>query len=233
MNEIAEARQFCGSGENTAKRLECIVATDFCKVTADSVYEFKKGKALVIPLKTEYSFEGSAVYLALERHTLPFKKITEVCDDGNGGLLFAAEQALQYKGSSKLVLSALGELVAAYLIAFAPVKELSPIVSAVREEILKNVTNSSFALDAYLRSLPLNSEYVRKLFKEQTGITPHKLLIDERMKLAEYILAGGVTNQYTEYSMAQVAEACGISDPLYFSRAFKNYFGVAPSEYRK
>jgi AraC-like DNA-binding protein len=41
-----------------------------------------------------------------------------------------------------------------------------------------------------------------------------------------------MSNRYSEYTVSQIAEACGYSDPLYFSRVFKKYFGVAPSEYK-
>lgn len=234
MNEIAAARAETEKGKHTAKRLECLIASGKCTLEAESKIKFTSGEILVIPPKTEYFFDGSAIYLALDRYTLPFKKVTLVSDDERCGLKFCAEQAVKYfESGEKLLLSALGELVAAYLIAFAPNKELSPIVITVRDEILKNLSNGSFALDAYLGSLPLNGEYVRKLFKKETGTTPHKLLLDERMKLAEYLLSGGAANQYSEYSVSQVAEACGITEPLYFSRVFKKYFGVAPSKYLK
>jgi AraC-like DNA-binding protein len=32
--------------------------------------------------------------------------------------------------------------------------------------------------------------------------------------------------------VAEVAEACGYQDPLYFSRVFRAHFNVAPSKYR-
>ena len=235
MNNIVEAREKTENGSHTAKRLECLIATDNCSlIAAENKFKFGAGEITVIPPKTEYSFEGEAIYLALDRYTLPFKKVTIVPDDERLGLKFTAEQAVKYfESRESLLLSALGELIAAYLITFAPNKELSPIVQTVRDEIYKNVSNGSFALDAYLNSLPLNGEYIRKLFKKETGVTPHKLLLDERMKLAEYLLSGGAANQYSEYSVSQVAEACGISEPLYFSRVFKQYFGVAPSKFKK
>ena len=57
-------------------------------------------------------------------------------------------------------------------------------------------------------------------------------LLHERMKLAQGLILGGMSNRYSEYTVSQIAEACGYSDPLYFSRVFKKYFGVAPSEYK-
>ena len=34
-------------------------------------------------------------------------------------------------------------------------------------------------------------------------------------------------------TVAEVAYQCGFSDPLYFSRCFKQYFGMSPSQYQK
>jgi AraC-like DNA-binding protein len=34
-------------------------------------------------------------------------------------------------------------------------------------------------------------------------------------------------------SISAVSEACGFSDPLYFSRVFKKRFGKSPVAYRK
>ncbi len=46
-------------------------------------------------------------------------------------------------------------------------------------------------------------------------------------------MLSGVTNRYSHYSVTQIAEACGFAEPLYFSRVFKKYYGVAPSYYLK
>ena len=51
------------------------------------------------------------------------------------------------------------------------------------------------------------------------------------MERAQTIILSGVTNRYSDYTVTQIAEACGFSEPLYFSRVFKKHFGVAPSYY--
>jgi AraC-like DNA-binding protein len=39
--------------------------------------------------------------------------------------------------------------------------------------------------------------------------------------------------QTTSNTIAEVAYSVGINDPFYFSKCFKNQFGVSPSAYRK
>ena len=93
------------------------------------------------------------------------------------------------------------------------------------------MSDSSFRLDDAIKTLPLNYDYVRKLFKSETGVTPREYLLNERMKLARELILSGVTNRYSEYTVSQIAEACGFSEPLYFSRVFKKFYGVPPTEY--
>ena len=100
-------------------------------------------------------------------------------------------------------------------------------------QIEKNACDALFSVEDCIRKLPLNYDYVRKLFKKETGVTPHEYLVNLRMERARAIISGGVTNRYSKYSVSQIAEACGFAEPLYFSRVFKKYFGVSPSEYIK
>ena len=61
----------------------------------------------------------------------------------------------------------------------------------------------------------------------------HEYLISARMQLAARLILSGMSNQYSRYSVTQMAEMCGFAEPLYFSRVFKKYFGTPPSEYGK
>ena len=51
------------------------------------------------------------------------------------------------------------------------------------------------------------------------------------MELAGRLILSGMSNQYSRYSVSQIAEMCGFSEPLYFSRVFRKYFGTPPSDY--
>jgi len=165
---------------------------------------------------------------------MPFKKPC-VIDDAAGGIAFAAGEALKYADDAtekgRGVLYALGELIAAYVSAAAPYDGLTPAVATVKQAIEKNLSDPLFSVEDELKKIPLNYDYMRKLFKKETGETPLGYLNGRRMELAKKLLAGGASNRYTQYSVAQVAEACGFSEPLYFSRVFKKYAGVPPSEY--
>ena len=65
----------------------------------------------------------------------------------------------------------------------------------------------------------------RKL-KQTMGITPQELLSEARIKHACKLL------RTSEKTVAEVAYACGFSDPKYFSKCFKQSTGKTPSEYK-
>ena len=131
------------------------------------------------------------------------------------------------------MLSAYGSLIAALIAAYVAPNGYSPAVQSVLDDLEKHIGDSTYSLEGFIRSLPLNYDYVRKLFKKEVGVTPHEHLTRARMLRAKTILLSGVTNRYSNYSVTQIAEACGYAEPLYFSRVFKQYYGVAPSHYLK
>jgi AraC-like DNA-binding protein/ligand-binding sensor protein len=70
------------------------------------------------------------------------------------------------------------------------------------------------------RTTHLFSEIYSKSFKEV-----HR---DIRMKKAAELLVASKT-----MGIKEIAARCGYEDPLYFSRSFKRYFGLTPSELRR
>ncbi|MFS0837535.1 AraC family transcriptional regulator [Paenibacillus sp. 1P03SA] len=67
--------------------------------------------------------------------------------------------------------------------------------------------------------------YLSKLFRQHTGLTPTQFLLKIRMERAKLLMTEGST-------IEQIAYSVGFSDPLYFSKQFKKWFGCTPSEYR-
>ncbi|MDF7808462.1 PocR ligand-binding domain-containing protein [Pontiellaceae bacterium B12219] len=68
---------------------------------------------------------------------------------------------------------------------------------------------------------------VSRVFKKVTGLSFKQYQVDHRLTLAATQLK---TKQH--HPVAEIAQAVGYEDPLYFSRVFRKYFGCSPSEYR-
>ena len=129
-----------------------------------------------------------------------------------------------------MVLTALGELIISYLIVYRSNSEFSDPVEQIRNMIIRNYAEPSFALDEAIRGMPFHYDYLRKLFRKEVGVTPLEYLTSLRMKKAEIMLGAMWTK---DYSVAEIALMCGYEDALYFSRVFKKHFGCAPTSYTK
>ena len=102
------------------------------------------------------------------------------------------------------------------------------MVEDIERDILEHFDDSGYELDEYLRSLPFNYDYLRKLFQKEMLVTPHQYLNNKRLQVAAEALVGA---EMTGISVTDVARMCCFREPLYFSRMFKKKYGVAPSFY--
>ncbi len=144
----------------------------------------------------------------------------------------ACSAAVRYRAlGNDAVIKSLGHLIVALVGTYCGGNTLSPAVKSVLAEIERGLSDPLFSLEGAIRALPLNYDYVRKLFRREVGATPLEYLTSARMERAAAIIASGVQNRYSNYTVAQIAEMCGYSEPLYFSRVFKNYYGLSPSQY--
>ncbi|RSX53584.1 L-rhamnose operon regulatory protein rhaS [Bifidobacterium goeldii] len=66
-----------------------------------------------------------------------------------------------------------------------------------------------------------------RVFKRETGYTPHAYIVDARMHAAKYMLIN------SDIPLKQLCEECGFADTSAFCAAFKRRNGVSPIEFRK
>lgn len=67
--------------------------------------------------------------------------------------------------------------------------------------------------------------YYSKMFKQHTGLSPVNFLLKIRMERAKLLLSSRLT-------IEQISSSVGFTDPLYFSKQYKKWYGVSPSESR-
>ena len=73
----------------------------------------------------------------------------------------------------------------------------------------------------------LDRSYIANLFKQSTGTTIKQYLTNFRISRARELII------LTDLTVSQIAESCGYSNPLTFSKKFKKYLGLPPTEFRK
>ncbi len=72
----------------------------------------------------------------------------------------------------------------------------------------------------------ISDTYFRRIFTSKFGMSPRAYLQNERVSYAKSLIESG------DYeTVAEVSEAVGYNDPLYFSKAFKKFYGIAPTAY--
>jgi len=72
----------------------------------------------------------------------------------------------------------------------------------------------------------IDRRYLSRLFKREYGMTMQDFIVASRMKHAAEFLADG-------YSVAQSANMTGYTDVFNFSKMFKKYHGVSPSDVKR
>lgn len=99
------------------------------------------------------------------------------------------------------------------------------LISNVISTIRKNIENPDFSVDDLSREVGLSRVHLNRKLKENINISPSNLIRSIRLKQAAYLLINNKVN------IADVAYNVGFSSPSYFSNNFKDYFGMAPTEF--
>lgn len=105
-------------------------------------------------------------------------------------------------------------------------REYENVVSRVKTYINENFAKD-ISLDDVSRLVDISPYYFSKLFKQEVGENFIEYLTRTRISHAMKLLGD------PRYSIKEVCVLCGYSDPNYFSRIFKKYEGMTPSEYRE
>lgn len=101
------------------------------------------------------------------------------------------------------------------------------ILQPALDYIFANYFRTQIANDYLAGLCGVSTVYFRKLFKETHGVSPIRYLHDLRISKAKDILRSDYE------SIEQVAESVGYSSLYHFSKMFRTYTGMSPSEYAK
>lgn len=99
------------------------------------------------------------------------------------------------------------------------------VLKRVADYINSNYTKENLMIKEVAQHAYVSSSYLSIILKKELGITFIEYLTKIRMEKAKKLLDETQMKQY------EIAEACGYSNPTYFSTIFKRYYGVSPSSY--
>ena len=122
----------------------------------------------------------------------------------------------------------LSDILTDFLLNTADVKKIHPYTSMV-EEIITYI-HEHFKDDITVGQMAaladLSPYHFLRIFKQETGFTPHEYLIHVRMSTAKYLLKN------TSLSVKAICFQSGFSGESVFCTAFKRMENVTPEQYR-
>lgn len=90
-----------------------------------------------------------------------------------------------------------------------------------------NLSTGGLSLAGIAGAAGLSPNHFSKLFKQSTGLSPHRYVIRERTEKAKALLAG------TGLPVGVVDRDCGFSDQAHLTRHFKRVVGITPTRFRR
>lgn len=100
----------------------------------------------------------------------------------------------------------------------------SRLVDAVTE-IVNNRYHENIGMEEISNEVYFSSNYIRKVFKDETGHTVTDYLLQVRMKRAVELMKDPKLHVY------DIGQQVGYENTSYFCQVFKHYYGVTPKEY--
>jgi AraC-like DNA-binding protein len=105
----------------------------------------------------------------------------------------------------------------------------TPAEGIIREakHRLSGELNRDIDLDGLARELGVSYAWLRRMFRQYTGMSPHQYRMQLRLSKARQLLA------ISGCSVKEAAAQIGYSDEYYFSRLFKLKNGLAPEAWKR
>ncbi|HZG85424.1 response regulator [Paenibacillus sp.] len=104
-------------------------------------------------------------------------------------------------------------------------KDTGNVIEFVKHYIASNI-DEDLSRELIAEQVFLNPDYLSRIFKKETNYSISEYILLERIRLAKELLS------QTNIPVSAVAVSVGYGNFPHFTRIFKKYAGVGPSEYR-
>jgi AraC family transcriptional regulator len=98
---------------------------------------------------------------------------------------------------------------------------LRRVAEYIQQNLDKDLSLAELAAVAYM-----SPYHFARLFKDSTGVPPHRFVVRQRIARARGVLAS------PELSIAQVSRMVGFRTPSHFTTVFRRVLGITPGAYR-
>src|SRR5579863_8206092 len=94
-------------------------------------------------------------------------------------------------------------------------------------ELVNAKLEDELSLDEMAQSVGLSTAHFARMFRKSTGETPHQFVLRQRLERAKAML------RTPDARVLDVAVACGFKTQQHFAQAFRDFWGITPTEYRQ
>src|SRR6266404_3025570 len=95
------------------------------------------------------------------------------------------------------------------------------------KELVHAKMEDDLSLDEMAQSVGLSTAHFARMFRKSTGETPHQFVLRQKLERAKAMLRA------PDARVLDVAVACGFKTQQHFAQAFRDVWGVSPTEYRQ
>lgn len=109
---------------------------------------------------------------------------------------------------------------------YIPESQFNSIKPAI-DYIEKHFLDKKITAEELTLCCTISYPYIKKLFVKKFGVPPIKYSIQLKINYACDLLKSEL------YTISQISEICGYNDIYFFSRQFKEYIGISPTDFLK
>lgn len=110
----------------------------------------------------------------------------------------------------------------------APHDRRATVEADIRRHVRTHAADPALDVTAIARHLGWSPRYVQQVMRA-AGTTPRELIRHERLRLARSRLS---SPRWAARSIGQIAHACGFGSQAVFATAFRQHYGITPSDAR-
>lgn len=197
----------------------------------DGIHEIKSGDILYLPQGMDYHAKYSdtdliAIHFTTRRRDNKIEVRTPRDPERFKGLFWEARKLWKEKepGYATFAMAELFTILG--ILEEESVKSNLPksFLSAV-SYIHSNFTDPDLSVDRICAKSDLSATSFRLLFRRHCRKTPTEYITSLRLEYAKKLISGGMTVEEAAYES-------GFSDPKYFARVVKKYFGCTPKSFK-
>ena len=203
-------------------------------ICEDGSIKFEEGTVIAVPPHHKHGSESDNAFVNICIHTpisMPEEKFY-VINGASGNLKKLFEVASSLFNDVSLHVSSLQSLtltIREMILEEYETRLPDSRLKAVYEKISESYREARFCMTSLVESSGYSFDHFRILYKKCFGFTPKEHLDRLRMEKAIYLL----DNYGNALRICEIADMCGYTDSLYFSRKFKKYTGISPESYKK